>query len=244
MIQTSESSILYMGNNSTSVPYPVPFVFHDYEDLVVVVRDAAGVEDTQILATDYTVTGVNNPSGGSLTTAWAVPVTSTISIARMVPMTQLTAYEEGDSFPAKSHEKALDKLTMEVQQVARGLGTGTGDVDDIGTAFRLTEASGGINSMPLMTDTIVGVDTDGKAILRTPSGTLAWLGQVGTVWANDTARASTRGAFAGQTGVQTDNWTIYVARSTAPGDWVPHLEREWHRYLDQRDANCESKPRG
>jgi hypothetical protein len=80
--------------------------------------------------------------------------------------------------------------------------------------------------MSKKTDTTVGVDTEGNAILRTPKEMLGWLGQVGTVWSNDTSRANTRGAYAGQLGVQTDNWTIYIARSTEPGAWVPFLKED------------------
>ena len=39
-----------------------PFKFYDDEDLIVVVRDVAGVEETQILGTDYTVTGAGTPT--------------------------------------------------------------------------------------------------------------------------------------------------------------------------------------
>ena len=124
MIQSSNSSVIYLGNNSTVTPYPVAFTFHNAEDLVVVVRDAAGIEDPQLLGTDYTTTGAGDPNGGSIVTKWPVPATSQVSIVRIVPMTQLTSYEEGDSFPAKSHERALDKLTYEIQQLSRISGTG------------------------------------------------------------------------------------------------------------------------
>ena len=226
MIQTPDSSRFHVGNNSITVPYPVPFLFHEDEHLVVVVVDSAGIEDLQVLGTDYTVTGANNPDGGSIKTTWPVPVTSHVSIARIVPMTQLTSYEEGDSFPAKSHEKALDKGIMIDQQQARGMGDGTGGPTDIGTAFRVTEASGGLNSVPRKSSTSLGVDDNGSAVLRTPSEMLIHLGQVGNAWADAAARTSIRGAYPGQLGVQLDNWTIYVARSTTPGHWVPFLSSD------------------
>jgi hypothetical protein len=134
MIQTSESSHRYVGNNSTTVPYPVPFYFQNDEDLVVVNTDGVN-ESLCVLGTHYTVTGKGNPNGGSVKTLWAVPPEQTLSISRVVPMTQLVSYEEGDAFPAKSHEGALDKLTMEVQQLARNTGPGSGDANDIGTYF-------------------------------------------------------------------------------------------------------------
>lgn len=42
---------------------------------------------------------------------------TTLVIARNVPITQLTDYTANDPFPAETHEQALDKLTMEVQQI-------------------------------------------------------------------------------------------------------------------------------
>lgn len=223
MIQTSESSIIYAGNNSVTVPYPVPFYFKDDEDLVVVSRDELGLETGLTLGTDYTPTGEGDPSGGSIKTTVPVALTSTLSISRIVPMTQLVSYEEGDSFPAKSHEGALDKLTMEVQQLARGLGTGSGGATDLGSAFRVTPASGGLVPVSKKDDSTLGIDALGNPVLRTPSDMLGWLGQVGTVWPNTAARLNTRGAYAGQLGVQVDNSTIYIAHSTVPGDWLPFL---------------------
>lgn len=46
------------------------------------------------------------------------PATGTsLVIARNVPLTQVTDYTPNDPFPAETHEQALDKLTMEVQQI-------------------------------------------------------------------------------------------------------------------------------
>lgn len=42
---------------------------------------------------------------------------TTLVIARNVPLTQVTDYTPNDPFPAETHEQALDKLTMEVQQI-------------------------------------------------------------------------------------------------------------------------------
>ena len=221
MIQTSDSSRLYVGNNSITVPYPVPFQFLQDEDLVVVVRDISGLETTQALHTDYTVMGAGDPNGGSIKTTWAVPVNQIVSIVRMVEATQLTVYEEADAFPAKSHERALDKLTMLVQQALRV--TGGESPTALGSAFRVTDASLGINAVAKLSDSALGIDALGNAILRTPSDMLSWLGQVGTVWTNTAERLNTAGAFAGQLGVQIDNRTIYIAGSTTPGDWLPFL---------------------
>lgn len=221
MVQTDESTISYVGNNSIVSPYPVPFNFSVDEDLVVVVKDSAGLEDLQILNTDYTVTGEGDPNGGNVLFTWSVPATSKVTIFRNVPATQLTSYQEGDAFPAASHEKALDKLTMLVQQCLRV--TGSGGPGDLGRAFRISEASAGINAVAKINDSALGIDALGNAILRTPGEMLGWLGEVGTAWDNTAERLVTRATFPGQLGVQIDNRTIYIANSTTPGDWFPFL---------------------
>ena len=42
-----------------------------------------------------------------------------------VPLTQLNTYVPNDPFPAASHERALDKLTMEVQQLDEAIDRAT-----------------------------------------------------------------------------------------------------------------------
>ena len=117
-ISTANSSISYVGNASTSTPYVVNFPFFDATDLKVFSVDASGVSTLLVLSTNYTVTG-GNGSTGSVTTTAAIPATSTVIIARSVPYTQLTSLTTGDRLPAASLERALDKLTMETQQLSR-----------------------------------------------------------------------------------------------------------------------------
>src|SRR3546814_5146473 len=66
------------------------------------------------LTTDYTVSGVG---GESFNVVFTTPPASdaTISITRVVPLLQETDYLDNDEFPAETHERALDLLTMMVQ---------------------------------------------------------------------------------------------------------------------------------
>lgn len=103
--------------NGTTVVFPVPFYFLDSAHLTVL-STAPGAEPvTLVLGSDYTVAGAGGASGGYITTTVAPVSGVKISILRNVPLTQLTHYVENDPFPAASHERALDLLTMEVQQV-------------------------------------------------------------------------------------------------------------------------------
>jgi len=126
MVQSETSSEIYNGNNSTTVSYPIPFYFFHDEDLLVTSINSLGTETVLQLNTDYIVTGAGNQNGGSLKTTFAMPLNWKLRIERIVEPTQLTSYQEGDAFPALSHERALDKLTMLVQQALRAGGGSAG----------------------------------------------------------------------------------------------------------------------
>lgn len=116
-LQNDTSRIQYIGNNSTVNSYAIPFVFFENAHIKCVVTNSAGVDTELTLGSTFNVSGAGNPNGGSLTTTTAVPATSKVTIFRNVPATQTTSYQEGGDFPAESHERALDKLTMLVQQL-------------------------------------------------------------------------------------------------------------------------------
>lgn len=64
----------------------------------------------------YTVIGVGQTTGGHISFTTAPPSGSRLALTLNIPITQLYQYTELDSFPAKSHEDALAKLTLICQQ--------------------------------------------------------------------------------------------------------------------------------
>jgi len=118
-LQSETSRIQYNGNNSTTASYAVPFYFFENSHIKAVVTNSSGVDTTLSLGSGFSLTGAGNVTGGTLTTTTAVPSSSKLTIYREVPVTQTTSYAEGGDFPAASHERALDKLTMLVQQTKR-----------------------------------------------------------------------------------------------------------------------------
>lgn len=106
----------YNCDDSQTV-FPYTFLILAETHLKVVHCDADGDETELILTTDYTVSGVGEASGGNVTTVETYPVLTTLTITRNVPLTQEMDYIENDIFPADSHERNLDKLTMLVQQL-------------------------------------------------------------------------------------------------------------------------------
>jgi len=111
----------YAGNGSTT-NFATVFRFLENSDVKVILTvDATAVETTQVLNTDYTLTGAGLDAGGTVVMTVAPPTGTTLTVKRDVPLTQGTDYIENDDFPAESHEDALDKLTMITQQIQEEL---------------------------------------------------------------------------------------------------------------------------
>lgn len=116
-VESATASASYTGNGVTAI-FPVPFYFLVDTDLKVTRKSAAtGVISTLVLNSDYTLTGAGNSAGGSLTSILALPTGDEIYIERNVAAVQETAYPNNGPFPAASHERALDRLTMLIQQI-------------------------------------------------------------------------------------------------------------------------------
>lgn len=121
-VSSSTATASYTGNGSTQV-FPIPFYFLVDADIKVTKKSGAtGAVTTLTLNSDYTLTGAGSTSGGSLTTTPAVPTGDQIFIERAVDAVQNTEYPVNSPFPAASHEKALDRLTMLAQQITAALG--------------------------------------------------------------------------------------------------------------------------
>lgn len=115
-VSTTESRIGYNGNGATTV-FAFPYRFLESTDLTVILVLATGTQVTKMLTTDYTVTGAGDEAGGSVTMLVAPASGQQLIIVREVPLTQETDYISGDPFPAETHERALDKLTMISQRL-------------------------------------------------------------------------------------------------------------------------------
>jgi hypothetical protein len=163
-VTSATSSISYTGNASTVTSYAVPFLFLENSHLSAIAKVIATGVETVVTLTNHTGTG--DISGGTVRTAVAVPATSTLTISRTVPATQTTSYAEGGDFPAASHERALDKLTMLGQQIARS----------ISRTVRLSDAAPETSPLPVLPNRFFGTDNTGAIALVTgtdaPAGTL------------------------------------------------------------------------
>lgn len=124
MIATTTSSISYVGNASTSTPYPIPFPLAWDSAIVAIATDEEEAE-TVLDPGDYTFTPTTDINGritgGNVTTDPAIPETSTILLKRVTPRTQTLNLEGGAKTPSEALESALDKLTMIAQEQDRDM---------------------------------------------------------------------------------------------------------------------------
>lgn len=115
-VATQGSKVNYQGNGVTT-EFQVPFPFLEGEDIYIQKQLADTTVVNLTYGTDYSVTGAGNASGGTVVLTTAPSASEVISVYRSVPLTQEVDYRENEIFPAETHEEALDKLTMEVQQL-------------------------------------------------------------------------------------------------------------------------------
>ena len=118
-VQSAVNRIVYSGNSSTLLVYTIPFVFLDNADIQVFLTAPDGTQSQLTIGTGYTLTGALDPSGGTLKTTVAYGSNYKLTILREVVITQNTSYTTADKFPAASHEQALDRITMILQQLDR-----------------------------------------------------------------------------------------------------------------------------
>ena len=116
-VSSTTNKISYStGGGVTSFAYTYPIL--KTSDLTVILKDNATlVENTLSITTHYSVSRDAITRIGNVTTVATYAAGYTLIIKREVDLKQETDYTEGGAFPASSHEDALDKLTMIVQQL-------------------------------------------------------------------------------------------------------------------------------
>ena len=149
------------ATNGTTGPFTVGFYFLADEDIEVIHTDSDGLETTLALTTDYSVTGAGDPNGGAVTTTTAYPSGGFVTVLRNIDPLQETDYTETDSFPADSHERALDKATMLIQQLL--------EVTDRALVFSPSDEEGSqLPSATVRASKLLGFDSLGRVSLNTP----------------------------------------------------------------------------
>ena len=193
----------YSGNGSTTV-FAYSFKIFDDDDITVILRtDSTGSEAVQTKTTHYSVSGVGSGSGGNITFGSAPASGITVVLLRETAQTQATDYTPNDPFPAASHEDALDKITLMVQD----------QQDELDRSLKLSRT----NTMT-STEFTVGASTRANKILAfDSSGELAVTQEIGTFQGTDatitTSNYNQRDIVKSTTTAQLNNIYICVADS-------------------------------
>lgn len=111
------------------------WIMRDDDDIRVRVNNVDQVFGVNFYLDDYEV-----ETGGAVVfyEDSAPVVGATVTLFRRTPVTQEVDYEEGEPFPAETHEEQLDKDTLILQEII-GAGLALGGPVDLGSIQRATE---------------------------------------------------------------------------------------------------------
>ena len=93
--------------NGVNTAFTYTFKIFDQDDISVYVDSTL-----KTITTDYTVSGVGNNAGGTVTFLVAPANGTTVTLVLDEPFTQEIDYVDGDDFPASAHEEGLDRSVM------------------------------------------------------------------------------------------------------------------------------------
>lgn len=157
MTVTSQNSRIEQLGDGATTAFPVNFYFLSNLDLKVYV---SGI--LQSITTNYTVTGAGNPSGGSVNFVLPPASGAQVVIFRDPAITQGLDYIDNDPFPAESHERGLDRLTMIAQRIK----------DQVSRALKLGDSVVGVNTdLPAISGgKLLGTNMAGTAFQLYPLG--------------------------------------------------------------------------
>ncbi|PRE78299.1 glycosyl hydrolase family 28-related protein [Burkholderia gladioli] len=114
-VASDVQDVTYATDGST-VGFPIPFYFLVNSHIAAELVAADDSITPLVYGSDFTLSGAGDPDGGEFTALTPFASGYDLHIYRDVPVTQETQYQQNDAFPAKTTEKALDKLTMIAQQ--------------------------------------------------------------------------------------------------------------------------------
>lgn len=120
MTISTETAIVRTAGNGVTTAFPFPYHFFTNGSLLVyLVVTATGVATLQTLSTHYTVSGADDPDGGTVTFLSAPASTRTVVILRKPDLAQTVNFT---AFVAETANDALDRLYERLQYDAFRMG--------------------------------------------------------------------------------------------------------------------------
>lgn len=117
-ISTTVNKNSFNGNDSATT-FDTTFKFFDSTELTVILTDTGDLDTTLVESTDYTVSGGDGSTGTITYPVSGDPLATgeVLTVIRDVPTTQDLDLLNGGAWNPEEVEKALDRLTMIVQQL-------------------------------------------------------------------------------------------------------------------------------
>jgi hypothetical protein len=205
----------YAGNGATT-SFSITQTISDNSQVVVYLKSATSVYTLQTLTTHYTLTG-SPATAVVFVTAPASGVT--VVIVRVSALTQLTDYLNTGPFLAETHEAALDKVVMLLQELDKKslkipvYDTGSSVLPErVGSQVLGTDASGNwawyAPSVAGVVTGVVPIANGGTNSTATPTaGGAAY----GTGTANAYTAVGTSGQYLKSNGSSAPSWTTFTS---------------------------------
>jgi hypothetical protein len=128
MAVTGTQNTISYATNGVTTAFAYPYYLFQFSDMDVSYTPSSGSGSVLVLNSDYSLTGTADtfgayPTGATLTTLGLGVLSSPLApgnllMTRSTQETQQIQYIDGDKFPAMKHEHALDKLTLEIQDIS------------------------------------------------------------------------------------------------------------------------------
>jgi hypothetical protein len=154
------SRIKIYDANGVTKAFPIPFQFLAASSVEVVLRDAAGGETIA----QPTIAG-GSGAVGTATFAVAPPTGMRVVIRGRQAIDQPMVYTTGDRFPAKSHERGLDRGAI----IAQELDDKITDIGARAVRFPPGETFAQLPAAPMRADKILSFDALGRLLLSSAS---------------------------------------------------------------------------
>lgn len=171
-ISTTVSRIQHVPDG-VATDFTFPYLVLEASHLQVYTTDQLGVDVLLVNGTDYTLTGVGEEDGVTVVCTTAPAYDLILTLARVVPTTQTTDYIANDRFAHETHERALDKLTMMVQQLY--------DLHERSIIYPITTSTDLDPELPSAADRaykVLGFDEDGAQTMIALADVTAAVGDI------------------------------------------------------------------
>ena len=172
-LSTTTNKVILQGNGTAGTAgssFSYSFIVPAIGDAVVTYTDTAGSQ-TILNTSQYTITGLNDANGGTLTyplTGSAIPTGATLTLERVMPYTQETVLSNQGAYYPTVVESALDYLTMLNQQLYEQINRAiVANPADVSPTMQLPVAA-------VRASMYLGFDPSGNLAVLSPAGTPVW----------------------------------------------------------------------